>query len=80
MPWKTMDVQEERVRFVVAASREQKSFTALWRVATGLSRADRNPWVAGGPCLSRAGRNPWVPHFSRPLRKVGIAPYVRGHP
>ena len=29
MPWKTMDVQEQRVRFVVAAVRAEKPFTAL---------------------------------------------------
>jgi transposase InsO family protein len=29
MPWKTMDVREQRVQFVVAASRREKSFTAL---------------------------------------------------
>jgi hypothetical protein len=29
MPWKTMDVEEQKVRFVVAATRQQKSFTAL---------------------------------------------------
>jgi hypothetical protein len=28
MAWKTMDIQEQRVRFVVAASREEKSLTA----------------------------------------------------
>ncbi len=29
MPWKTMDVREQRVQFVVAASRQEKSFSAL---------------------------------------------------
>ena len=29
MAWKTMDVQEQRVRFVVAAARREKSLTAL---------------------------------------------------
>lgn len=29
MPWKTMDVREQRVQFVVAASRREKSFSAL---------------------------------------------------
>src|SRR5215471_6637306 len=31
MAWKTMDVQEQRVRFVVAAARGEKSLTALCR-------------------------------------------------
>ena len=29
MPWKTMDVREQRVQFVVAASRREKSLSAL---------------------------------------------------
>lgn len=29
MPWKTMDIQEQRVQFVVAANRREKSLTAL---------------------------------------------------
>ena len=28
MPWKTMDVREQRVQFVVAASRREKSLSA----------------------------------------------------
>ena len=28
MPWKTMDVQEQRVRFVVAAHRREKTMVA----------------------------------------------------
>jgi len=43
MPWKTMDVQEQRVRFVVAASREQKSFTALCQ-EFGISRPTGMLW------------------------------------
>jgi transposase InsO family protein len=29
MPWKTMDIREQRVQFVVAATRREKSFSAL---------------------------------------------------
>jgi hypothetical protein len=29
MPWNTMDVREQRVQFVVAATRREKSFSAL---------------------------------------------------
>jgi len=29
MPWRTMDVEEQKVKFVVAATRWEKSLTAL---------------------------------------------------
>jgi hypothetical protein len=37
MPWKTMDVQEQRVRFVVAAYRREKTLAELCR-EFGISR------------------------------------------
>ena len=43
MAWKTMDVQEQRVRFVVAASREEKSLTALCQ-EFGISRPTGMLW------------------------------------
>jgi len=43
MPWKTMDVQEQRVRFVVAASRREKPFTALCQ-EFGISRPTGMLW------------------------------------
>ncbi|HTS35307.1 MAG TPA: helix-turn-helix domain-containing protein, partial [Candidatus Solibacter sp.] len=43
MAWKTMDVQEQRVRFVVAASREEKSLTALCQ-EFGISRPTGRLW------------------------------------
>ena len=43
MPWKTMDVKEQRVRFVVAASRKEKSFTALCQ-EFGISRPVGYQW------------------------------------
>ncbi|MBZ5683064.1 MAG: IS481 family transposase [Acidobacteriia bacterium] len=43
MPWKTMDVQEQRVRFVVAASRQEKPFTALCQ-EFGISRPTGMLW------------------------------------
>lgn len=43
MPWKTMDVQEQRVQFVVAASRREKSFTALCQ-EFGISRPTGLLW------------------------------------
>ncbi len=43
MPWKTMDVQEQRVQFVVAASRREKSFTALCQ-EFGISRPTGMLW------------------------------------
>lgn len=44
MAWKTMDVQEQRVRFVVAASRGEKPFTHLCR-EFGISRPTGYLWV-----------------------------------
>lgn len=43
MAWKAMDVQEQRVRFVVAASREEKSMTALCQ-EFGISRPTGLLW------------------------------------
>jgi transposase InsO family protein len=43
MPWKTMDVQEQRVQFVVAASRREKSLTALCQ-EFGISRPTGVRW------------------------------------
>ena len=37
MPWQTMDVEEQKVRFVVAATRQEKSFSALCQ-EFGISR------------------------------------------
>ena len=44
MPWKTMDVREQRIRFVVAATRREKSLTALC-VEFGISRPTGNLWL-----------------------------------
>lgn len=43
MPWKTMDVQEQKVKFVVAASRREKSLTALCQ-EFGISRPTGLLW------------------------------------
>jgi transposase InsO family protein len=43
MPWKTMDVQERKVKFVVAALRQEKSFTALCQ-EFGISRPTGCLW------------------------------------
>ena len=43
MPWKTMEIQEQRVQFVVAASRREKSFTALCQ-EFGISRPTGLLW------------------------------------
>jgi transposase InsO family protein len=51
MPWKTMDVQEQRIKFVVAASRREKPFVRLCE-EFGISRPTGLLWVeryrAGG--------------------------------
>ena len=44
MPWKTMDVREQRVQFVVAAARREKSFTALCE-EFGISRPTGILWL-----------------------------------
>lgn len=44
MPWKTMDVREQRVQFVVAASRREKSMTALCQ-EFGVSRSVGYEWL-----------------------------------
>jgi transposase InsO family protein len=44
MPWKTMDVREQRVQFVVAALRREKSLTALC-VEFGISRPTGRLWL-----------------------------------
>ena len=43
MAWKTMDLREQRVRFVVAASRREKSMTALCE-EFGISRPTGLLW------------------------------------
>ncbi len=43
MAWKTMDVQEQKVRFVVAATRQEKSLTALCQ-EFGISRPTGCLW------------------------------------
>jgi len=45
MPWKTMDVREQRVSFVVTASRGERSFTALCQ-EFGVSRPTGYLWLS----------------------------------
>lgn len=45
MPWKTMDVREQRVSFVVTASRGEKSFRALCQ-EFGISRPTGYLWLS----------------------------------
>jgi len=44
MPWKTMDVREQRVQFVVAASRREKSLSALYQ-EFNISRPTGRLWL-----------------------------------
>ena len=44
MPWKTMDVREQRVRFVVAADRREKTMAALCQ-EFGISRPVGYEWL-----------------------------------
>ncbi len=43
MPWKTMEAEEQKVRFVVAATRQEKSLTALCE-EFGISRPTGYLW------------------------------------
>jgi transposase InsO family protein len=65
MPWKTMDVQEQRVQFVVAASRQEKPFVRLCE-EFGISRPTGLLWVEryrrGG--IGGVGEHSRRPHSS----------------
>jgi len=54
MAWKTMDVQEQRVRFVVAASRGETSLTGLCQ-EFGISRPTGMLWKQGYQQADLAG-------------------------
>jgi transposase-like protein len=64
MAWKTMDVQEQRVRFVVAASREEESLTALCQ-EFGISRPTGMSWKR---CYQQAGLAGIVEQSRKPHR------------
>jgi transposase InsO family protein len=62
MPWKTMDVEEQKVRFVVAASRREKALSALCE-EFGISRPTGYRWwrryeEAGLVGISERSRRP----------------------
>jgi len=62
MAWKTMDVEEQKVRFVVAATRREKSLTALCQ-EFGISRPTGYLWwrryeQAGLAGISERSRRP----------------------
>src|SRR5512135_3000246 len=62
MPWKTMDVREQRVRFVVAASRGEQSFSRLceeFGVSRPTGRLWRERYRAGGvEAIAERSRRP----------------------
>ena len=62
MPWKTMDVREQRVRFVVAASRGEPSFSRLceeFGVSRPTGRLWRERYRAGGvEAIAERSRRP----------------------
>jgi len=63
MPWKTMDVREQRVQFVVAAVRGEKSFSALCR-EFGITCPTGYGWLrryqqAGVAGIAEHSRRPW---------------------
>ena len=62
MPWKTMDVQEQRVRFVVAAYRREKALAELCR-EFGISRPVGYEWLkryrqGGVAAIAECSRRP----------------------
>jgi transposase InsO family protein len=73
MPWKTMDVREQRVRFVVAASREEKSFSALCQ-EFGISRPAGYQWWKRYQQLGIAGicEHSRRPHHSPQQTEPGL--------
>jgi transposase len=73
MPWKTMDVKEQRVRFVVAASREEKSFTALCQ-EFGISRPVGYQWWKRYQQMGMAGicEHSRRPHHSPQQTEPGL--------
>jgi len=63
MPWKTMDIREQRVQFVVTARRREKPFTALCK-EFGISRPTGCLWVKryqeqGSAGIAERSRRPW---------------------
>src|ERR1700693_6188120 len=70
MPWKTMELREQRVRFVVAASRREKPFNALCH-EFGISRPTGYLWVrryhqSGVSGIAERSRRPHLsPHQTK---------------
>ncbi len=63
MPWKTMDIREQRVQFVVAAARQEKSLSALCE-EFGISRPTGALWLSryreqGLAGIAERSRQPW---------------------
>src|ERR1700676_5659890 len=85
MPWKTMDVQEQRVRFVVAAHRREKTMVALCQ-EFGISRPVGYEWLkryrqGGVEAIAERSRRPQ----KSPRRTEGAEEHPalelrRGHP
>ena len=67
MSWKTMDVREQRVNFVVTASRGEQSFSALCQ-EYGISRPTGYEWLSR---FRQDGVNGVVERSRRPLRGPG---------
>ena len=77
MPWKTMDVREQRVRFVVAAVRQEQSLSRLCQ-EFGISRPTGRLWLqryrAGGvEAIAERSRRP---HHSPRQTAAGLAQEV----
>ena len=52
MPWKTMEAEEQKVRFVVAATRGEKSLTPL---CEGVWDLEARQGICGGGDIAKQG-------------------------
>ena len=85
MPWQTMDVREQRVSFVVTASRGEKSLSVLCH-EFGISRPTGYLWLsrfrqAGLPSLAERSRRPArSPDRTSPEREAQVVALRQHYP
>jgi transposase InsO family protein len=85
MPWKTMELREQRVRFVVAASRREKPFSALCH-EFGISRPTGYLWVrryheCGVGGIAERSRRPHAsPHQTKALLEEQVVQLRQRYP
>jgi transposase InsO family protein len=85
MPWKTMDVREQRVQFVVSAMRREKSLTALC-AEFGISRPTGRLWLERyreqgvGGIAERSRRPVRSPRLTSPCLEEQVVDLRRRYP